>query len=182
MNFTKCNDLNAMHQCWVLSHSISPPPPKKKIVFMSFKLFLLVFNCCRLPMVIMPFFSQMSSLCNQRSAATDEAAKSEFLTPRSNWRSWRKSTQPASSSPKTRDGEYLPLLISPNARSPSGSRTGGWRRRNSSVNLNQALTCMPLDSVQSHWHGNSNTFLSLTLDVYLLTLFSPGMMHFKTQT
>lgn len=115
----------------------------------------------------MPFFSQMSSLCNQKSAATDEAAKSEFLTPRSNWRSWRKSTQPASSSPKTRDGEYLPLLISPNARSPSGSRTGGWRRKNVSVNLNQALTCMPLDSVQSHWHDNSNTFITETLDIYI---------------
>ena len=84
--------------------------------------------------------------CSLRSAVIVGGAKSGSLTPRSSWRSWRKSMQPASSSPKTREGASRPPPTSQSVKSPSGSKTGESRRRNLSVNP-RAITCTPLDKI-----------------------------------
>lgn len=100
--------------------------------------------------------TQMSCHCSLRSAATGVGVKSASLTPRSSWRSWRRSTQPASSSPKTRGDASPPPPTSPSARLPSGSRTDGSRRRNSSVNP-RAITCTPLDNASELRAEHSNS-------------------------
>lgn len=106
-------------------------------------------NCCMNCLIwtiseSVPFLFKMSFPCSPRSAVTVVGAKNVSLTPRSSSRSWRRSTRPASSSQKTREGASRPPPTYRSARSPSGSRTGGLRRKNSSANP-KAITSTPLD-------------------------------------
>lgn len=102
----------------------------------------------------------MSSHCSLKSAVTVAGAKNASLTPRFNSRSWRKNTQPASSSPKTSGGASRQPPIFLSVKLPSGSKTGGSRRRNSSVNP-RTLICTLLDGMSSlshtHTHQPSKT-------------------------
>lgn len=84
--------------------------------------------------------------CSLRSAVIVVGVKSVSLTPRSSWRSWRKSMQQASSSPKTREGASRPPPTSQSVKSRSGSKTDESRRKNLSVNP-RAITCTPLDKI-----------------------------------
>ena len=89
---------------------------------------------------------QMLCHCSLRSAVIVVGVKSVSRTPRSSWRSWRKSMQPASSSPKTREGASRPPPTSQSVKSPSGFKTDESRRKNLSVNP-RALTCTLLDKI-----------------------------------
>lgn len=102
---------------------------------------------CAEPNVFLPFLSlQMLCHCSLRSAVIVVGVKNASLTPRSSWRSWRKSMQPASSSPKTREGASRPPPTSQSVKSPSGSKTDESRRKNLSANP-RAITCTPLDKI-----------------------------------
>lgn len=76
-------------------------------------------------------FSQMWWCTSTRARHSAVAGRNEYRTPRSNWKSWRRNTRQTNSSPRTRGGGSPPQLTCRSGRSPSGSRTGGWRRRSS---------------------------------------------------
>lgn len=105
------------------------------------------FLSAQILMISLLFTSQTLCHCSLRSAATVEDAKNVSLTPKSSWRSWKRSTPQASSSPKTRGDAFLPPPTSQNARSPSGSRTDEWKKKSSSANP-RAATCTPLDIIR----------------------------------
>ena len=113
------------------------------------------------------FFLQMLYHCSLRSAVTVVGVKSGSLTPRSNWRSWRKNMQPANSSPKTREGASQPPPTSQSVKSPSGSKTGESRRRNLSVNP-RTITCTPLDNISDLLQRATHTFQNIMPYIYLL--------------
>ena len=119
---------------------------------------------------------QMWFHCSPRSAATVVGVKSGSRTPSSSWRSWRRSMQPANSSPKTREGASRPPPTSRSARSPSGSRTGESRRRNLSVNP-RAITCTPPDEARDVPTA-ARTFHNTTSSFYLLRRKSRGRRTF----
>lgn len=75
--------------------------------------------------------------------------------------------QPASSSPKTREGASRPEPTSQSVRSPSGSKTGESRRRNLSVNP-RAIICTPLDETSDHLETATHNFQDILPFIYLL--------------
>lgn len=84
--------------------------------------------------VFSPSFSwAQSQECStlQMAAPSDVAERSAFLTARASCGSWRGNIQRTSSSPRTRGARSRQPPASQSARSPSGFRTAGLRRRKS---------------------------------------------------
>lgn len=114
---------------------------------------------------------QMLCHCSLRSAVIVVGVKSVSRIPRSSWRSWRKSMQPASSSPKTREGASRPPPTSQSVKSPSGFKTDESRRKNLSVNP-RALTCTLLDKISDLLFETATHTFQKNILPYILPLAS----------
>ena len=74
-------------------------------------------------------------------------------TPRCSWRSWRGSTPPINSSPRTKGEGYPRRRTWQRDKWQSGFRTGAWRRRRSFINSRAPVSCGDPDQEVTCGHG-----------------------------